>query len=1578
METTGESELKETLEPVRDNMQRHLSPLHETPKSKEKKKKDDIKKKSTKGDDKKKENQDEDWDIAAERPQISSDGAAEIWNILTKISVAIISVFLFFIVLISTGLTRVIIHLMIWKLNPPNPSSTVQLNKLGGLLEIVGERYFVTNCSSECDSGYVRRNDLPNSWKCFTTTNSTSCKLLEDTPTVNVWWIWGLIIIILVPDLYSLILGFWRICFKETDDFSKGMLLISIVVETLHSTGLCLLVFFVLPAFDPISASSLSYLVVFVPSLLSVVSEFKFSQKTNKYNKRTSRVGSVSHTNNNPEENEENGKQSKRVYYLYKLTQIIGIVFIVVSILVGICYMIQNTVDEKEILCILFVFSILLFSVAYWENFLIVSSTESKEANTNQGTNEDTSTNPESRREPNTNPEPSINTNQEPLNSSKPKLSLKQFLVKYINSRREKVSILTAIWKVILIIGLPYSIFTTRSIDEPLKVAEAISFLGSAKIKTLTGEVVLESQGYSSFGCQRNDIVLLIVLSILLGFISFKSARFACRVYLQRWCFSLPLTLSLLATPLVFIPIMKFPLFWTVQECSIVQPLWELKYKDFGKIWQVFLVGTLGFFSCVLLTLYTWTNNGSKLLKCDRLFRKPPYCGFFLDLSLLLTRCKDTTEQTEEEIDQETGIRILQKKSEDYCLPFVYFCATMWHETETEMTQLFKSIFRVDYEQYLQREHERKIQQRRKGYINDDVYEFEVHIFFDDAFKPRMAKNGKPLKGIRVNEYVKNLEKVIPNTAKSEYMGFELEEVKKFETPYGARFEWTLLTDQKLVVHLKDKTKIRNRKRWSQVMYLYYLLTFKMNEAREQVSKNNNKKLEESMKKFTSNTFILALDGDVDFKPEAVTLLLDRMKKNPLVGAACGRIHPIGAGPMVWYQKFEYAISHWLQKATEHVFGCVLCSPGCFSLFRGSALLDDNVMKTYTRKPTEAKHYVQYDQGEDRWLCTLLLKQKYRVDYCAASDALTFAPEGFYEFYKQRRRWAPSTMANILDLLMDGDNVRKNNQNISRPYIFYHICLFISSILTPGTIFLLILGAIITAFPSIEPWAALLFNGLPVAIFIISIFLAKEDTQLLLAAIFSTIYSLVMLIVLIGLLKEGIESQLCSVTTVFFCFVAGVFILAAIMHPMEFFCILHGLLYFLAVPSMSMLLIFYSVGNMHNVNWGTRESKVDKNDGSSAKMIQRQFLGQSCSIGDWCRCLLCVTEKKDDQVIYDDSETDEDEQPKDEPCDENETKTSKTKEECENKDTNKENKKTKTKKDQVDTRDEETKSPEGEANKKSKDKSNTTEKKDKKKPGMFAKCEPITDKEQHFWTRFIKKYLKPEKQLSEIKREELQSELIDLRNKVFFFYFITNAIFVTIVYVLAQVNARESTLSIPLPCSVGDKQGTIEPISIAFTLVFGILLLVQFFGMLMHRISTISHIIATTKIFGSKLDTKKPIIKIEKPTAFQNDEGTPDKKDEKERTAKQRWNTVKCGIGLQILSSERRKRNTKTLVDLKTTIREKLKTIPENTEEVDKIASFYSDEPVSITSVRNPVRRPKPVKNNVDVSSSDTPGPSAT
>ena len=37
-------------------------------------------------------------------------------------------------------------------------------------------------------------------------------------------------------------------------------------------------------------------------------------------------------------------------------------------------------------------------------------------------------------------------------------------------------------------------------------------------------------------------------------------------------------------------------------------------------------------------------------------------------------------------------------------------------------------------------------------------------------------------------------------------------------------------------------------------------------------------------------------------------------------------------------------------------------SPGCFSLFRAKAVMDENVMHTYTTVASQPKHFVQYDQ----------------------------------------------------------------------------------------------------------------------------------------------------------------------------------------------------------------------------------------------------------------------------------------------------------------------------------------------------------------------------------------------------------------------------------------------------------------------------------------------------------------------------------------------------------------------------------------------------------------------------------------
>ena len=76
-------------------------------------------------------------------------------------------------------------------------------------------------------------------------------------------------------------------------------------------------------------------------------------------------------------------------------------------------------------------------------------------------------------------------------------------------------------------------------------------------------------------------------------------------------------------------------------------------------------------------------------------------------------------------------------------------------------------------------------------------------------------------------------------------------------------------------------------------MYMHYLLSHRLREMRDSM---DDQTANACYTNICKNTFILALDGDVDFKPEAIQLLVDRMKKDEFVGAACGRIHPIGSG----------------------------------------------------------------------------------------------------------------------------------------------------------------------------------------------------------------------------------------------------------------------------------------------------------------------------------------------------------------------------------------------------------------------------------------------------------------------------------------------------------------------------------------------------------------------------------------------------------------------------------------------------------------------------------------------------------
>ncbi|XP_076345619.1 LOW QUALITY PROTEIN: chitin synthase chs-2-like [Tachypleus tridentatus] len=1007
--------------------------------------------------------------------------------------------------------------------------------------------------------------------------------------------------------------------------------------------------------------------------------------------------------------------------------------------------------------------------------------------------------------------------------------------------------------------------------------------------------------------------IYVALIQVSASLLCYVFGKFACKICIQGFSFAFPISLTVPVTmscliaacgirtenECVYENILPKYLFWTCPEGEFFQ---DFVSKQHAWIWLMWLL------SQAWIAVHIWTPKCERLASTEKLFVNPMYIGVLVDQSVALNRRRDDiAEIKSSEIDLEVNelndnsqyyetisVQTNESSSSQNCrnsqgvrsvdhITRIYSCVTMWHETPDEMIQMLNSIMRMDEDQSARRN-----AQKYLNIVDPDYYEFEVHAFFDDAFELSDDNDEEMV----VNRFVKQLIRVIDVAASNVHQtNIRLKPPKKYPTPYGGRLVWSMPGKNKLIAHLKDKMKIRHRKRWSQVMYMYYLLGHRLMELPIDVSR---KEL------IAENTFILTLDGDINFRPPAVQLLVDLMKKNRNLGAACGRIHPVGIGPMVWYQKFEYAIGHWLQKATEHMIGCVLCSPGCFSLFRAKALMDDNVMRKYTTKSEAPLHYVQYDQGEDRWLCTLMLQRGYRVEYSAASDAYTHCPEGFGEFYTQRRRWAPSTMANIMDLLGDYKRTVEINDNISLPYIIYQAMLMIGTILGPGTIFLMLVGAMVAAF-KISNWTSFGANIIPILFFIFICFVANNKIQILVAQIFSSAYALLMMAVLVGTSIQLSEDGVGSPSSIFLIGLSSSFFIAAVIHPQEFWCVVPGLLYFISVPSMYLLLILYSLVNLNVVTWGTREvqsrkSKKElekerkeleemqkaKKSKSKSKNEIFSFLGLSgseedeegsitISLANLFTCMLCTHPKGNEEKVQ-------------------LLRISDQLESLNKKISGVERHldigqsflpgggiKRRTSMGRRSDRGSERMSTVAEGEEKEEFQSSSE---DADSEGLEPKVERddlinpywIEDKdlkrgevdylngaEIQFWKDLIEKYLYP---LDQNKEHEARvaSELKELRNKVVFGFLMSNALFILIVFLL-QLHKDQLHINWPLGIKTNityipetsevriDKEYLqLEPIGLVFASFFAIILVVQFLGMLFHRFGTLSHILASIEL----------------------------------------------------------------------------------------------------------------------------------
>jgi chitin synthase len=70
----------------------------------------------------------------------------------------------------------------------------------------------------------------------------------------------------------------------------------------------------------------------------------------------------------------------------------------------------------------------------------------------------------------------------------------------------------------------------------------------------------------------------------------------------------------------------------------------------------------------------------------------------------------------------------------------------------------------------------------------------------------------------------------------------------------------------------------------------------------------------------------------------------------------------------------------------------------------------------------------------------------------------TYCPTEFDEFFKQRRRWIPSTLANQVLVLQEWKSIQLFNKNISFLFMIYQGLLLFSSLINPAVSILVIVG----------------------------------------------------------------------------------------------------------------------------------------------------------------------------------------------------------------------------------------------------------------------------------------------------------------------------------------------------------------------------------------------------------------------------------------------------------------------------------------------------------------------------------------
>ncbi|XP_041347062.1 chitin synthase chs-2-like [Gigantopelta aegis] len=222
------------------------------------------------------------------------------------------------------------------------------------------------------------------------------------------------------------------------------------------------------------------------------------------------------------------------------------------------------------------------------------------------------------------------------------------------------------------------------------------------------------------------------------------------------------------------------------------------------------------------------------------------------------------------------------------------------------------------------------------------------------------------------------------------------------------------------------------------------------------------------------------------------------------------------------------------------------------------------------------------------------------IDHCRNS---THCPELFTEFLRQRRRWVLSELSNMALIFQHLVTLIRNNANFSVIFILSLLQMFLWVLVSPSTtLFILSLSyeilfgvPVLVAIPVTH--AALLCYAVVCCV-------GSRRTQNSVTLVFLAVIALLMLSVGAAFIKYVVDSIQEDMIQGEFQFkpyflvlllVSGT-IYAALVHPGEWQNLVYGVAYAFMFPAMFVILPVYSVANMVDQSWGTREKATRLGD----------------------------------------------------------------------------------------------------------------------------------------------------------------------------------------------------------------------------------------------------------------------------------------------------------------------------------------------------------------------------------------------